>query len=154
MYLCTSTEIQTTHLQSPNNYPSPSTNAYHRFLQTIPCSNQLHPCRDALKRSKYDEPFTYQPSANSNEAKTPSTSNSTRRRNIIWFNPPFSKSVKKNVGKIFLNLIDKHFPPSNPLHKVFNRNNVKVSYSCMENMKSTISNHNHELLSNDLPASA
>ena len=30
--------------------------------------------RDALKRSKYDDPFTYQPSANSNEAKTPSTS--------------------------------------------------------------------------------
>ena len=31
---------------------------------------------------------------------------------------------------------------------------LKVSYSCMENIKSTISNHNHELLSNDLPASA
>ena len=62
--------------------------------------------------------------------------------------------IKTNVGKTFLNLIDRHFPPSNPLHKVFNRNNVKVSYSCMENIKSTISNHNHELLSNDLPASA
>ena len=33
--------------------------------------------RDALKRSKYDDPFTYQPSANSNKARTPSTSNST-----------------------------------------------------------------------------
>ena len=70
------------------------------------------------------------------------------------FNPPFSKSVKTNVGKTFLKLIDKHFPPSNPLHKIFNRNNVKVSYSCMENNESAISNYNHKLLSNDPPASA
>ena len=110
--------------------------------------------RDALKRSKYDEQFIYQPSANSNKARTSSKTNYTRRRNVIWFNSPFSKSVKTNVGKTFLNLIDKRFPPSNPLHKVLNRNNVKASYLCMENIKSTISNHNHKLLSNDLPVPA
>ena len=68
--------------------------------------------------------------------------------------PHFSKSDKTNIGKLFLNLIDKHFPPSNTPHKVFNRNIVQVSYSCMENIKSTISNHNHKLLTNVLPASA
>ena len=33
-------------IQSSNNYPSPSTNVYHRFQQTIPCSNQLLLCTE------------------------------------------------------------------------------------------------------------
>ena len=53
-----------------------------------------------------------------------------RSRNIIWFNPPFNKNVSTNVAKQFLNLIDEHFPKSNKLHAIFNRNAVKVSYSC------------------------
>jgi hypothetical protein len=44
-------------------------------------------------------------------------------------------------------LVDKHFPPSNCLHKIFNRNSVKVSYSCMDNCKSIISKHNTRILS-------
>ena len=44
--------------------------------------------------------------------------------------------------KCFLSLIDKNFPKSNPLHKIFNRNTLKLSYSCMGNIKTIISNHN------------
>ena len=51
-----------------------------------------------------------------------------RPRNIIWFNPPYSADTETNVAKTFLKLIDRHFPKSHILHKVFNRNNVKVSY--------------------------
>ena len=29
-----------------------------------------------------------------------------RKRNIVWFNPPFSESVKNNIGKEFLKLVD------------------------------------------------
>ena len=29
---------------------------------------------------------------------------------IIWFNPQFNLDVSTNVAKIFLNLIQKHFP--------------------------------------------
>ena len=50
--------------------------------------------------------------------------------------------VRRNVGKIFLNLIDKHFPHSCTLHKIFNRNSVIVNYSFMDNCKSIISKHN------------
>ena len=32
------------------------------------------------------------------------------------------------------------------LHKIFNRNSIKVSYSCMRNVKSIISSHNHKIL--------
>ena len=46
------------------------------------------------------------------------------------------------VGKCFLSLIDKHFPKSNPLNKIFNRNKIKLSYSCMGNVRTIISNHN------------
>ena len=36
-----------------------------------------------------------------------------------------------------MSLIDKHFP-QHKLHKLFNRNNVKISYSCLPIMKSII----------------
>ena len=64
-----------------------------------------------------------------------------RKRNIIWFNPPYSKNVQTNIGKAFFKLLDKNFPKSNKLHKIFNRNTIKISYSCMKNIKSIISGH-------------
>ena len=74
-----------------------------------------------------------------------------RQRNVIWFNPPFSKSVRTNVGRSFLYLLDKHFPPSHKLHKIFNRNSVKVSYCCMDNIKSAITKHNARVTRNNQP---
>ena len=50
------------------------------------------------------------------------------------------------MAQKFLKLIDKHFPKSSRLHKIFNRNAVKVSYSCVPNVKSDISSHNHRVL--------
>ena len=67
-------------------------------------------------------------------------------QNIIWFNAPFSSSVKTNIGKLFLTLLQKHFPRHHKYYKLFNKNNVKTSYSCMSNMKSVIQNHNANLL--------
>ena len=69
-----------------------------------------------------------------------------RKRQITWFNPPFSMNVKSSVGKQFLKLVDKHFPKSNKLHKVLNRNTVKVSYSCTKNMASIMAAHNRRIL--------
>ena len=58
-----------------------------------------------------------------------------RQRNILWFNPPYSKTVKTKIGKFFLQLIKKHFPKEHRFHKIFNRNTLKLSYSCMPNIK-------------------
>ena len=69
-----------------------------------------------------------------------------RKRNILWFNPPFDLSVSTNVAKKFLCLIDMHFPKHHRYHKLFNRNTVKVSYSCMPNMAAIISSHNAKVL--------
>ena len=77
-----------------------------------------------------------------------------RSRNIIWFNPPFSKTVKTCLGRKFLQLIDKHFPKGSKLYAIFNRSTVKVSYSCMPNVATIIKAHNsravkkHSLASN------
>ena len=65
---------------------------------------------------------------------------------IILYNAPYSANVKTNIGKIFLNLIKKHFPKTNKLHKIFNRNTVKISYSCMSNISSIILGNNKNLL--------
>jgi hypothetical protein len=68
--------------------------------------------------------------------------NWTFRRKVIRFNPSHSKNLVTNIGKTFLQLIDKHFPKSSRLHKIFNRNSIKISYSRMKNVNTTISNHN------------
>ena len=65
-----------------------------------------------------------------------------RKRSIFWFNPPYSKSVKINIGQLFLCLINKHFPPKHKYRKIFNRKAIKISYLFMINIKSSISTHN------------
>ena len=69
-----------------------------------------------------------------------------RKRNVIWFNPPFCKSVETKVGQVFFDLIQKHFPNNHRYHKIFNRNTIKVSYSCMDNMECIIKQHNIKIL--------
>ena len=58
----------------------------------------------------------------------------------LWvsLNPPFSWKLTSNVTIRFFNLLDLHFPKSSKLQKTFNRNTVKVSYYCTENLSSTI----------------
>ena len=43
-------------------------------------------------------------------------------------------------------MIKKHFPKANKLHKIFNKNNVKISYSCMNYISWIVSGHNKNLL--------
>jgi len=93
-----------------------------------------------LKTSGYKETLLY------DKDKQPAPRRRNRQRNIIWYNPPFSKNVKTNIGKTFLKLISKHFPNQHKYHSLFNKNNIKVSYSCMDNMKSIINKHNKKVI--------
>ena len=67
----------------------------------------------AIKANGYNHQLTYQ------EDNPPKT-NKTRKRNSIWFNPPFCKTVKTKVGRIYIDLIKKHFNKENPLSKIIN----------------------------------
>ena len=78
--------------------------------------------QDALNKSGYKYNLSFKETA----PDAPKARRN-RQRNITWFNPPYSQNVETRVGKCFLSLIDQHFPKSNPLHKIFNRNTLKVS---------------------------
>ena len=68
-------------------------------------------------------------------------------RSILWYNPPFSKAVKTNLGKQFLQFVSSHFPKGHILHPLLNRNTVKLSYSCTKNIHSLIQSHNTKIIS-------
>lgn len=97
--------------------------------------------QDALEQSGFKYKLTYEETENTT---TPVHRN--RKRNIIWFNPPYSKSVATNVGKAFLKLLNKHFPAHHKYRKIFNRNTVKISYSCMPNVRAKVNMHNKKIL--------
>ena len=46
----------------------------------------------------------------------------------------------------FLTLVHKDFPKDHKLRKIFNRNTIKISYSCMNNTKQIIDIHNKRIL--------
>ena len=97
----------------------------------------------ALTESGYDHKLTYNPpqeKALKNKRKW--------TRNITWYNPPFSSNVRTNLERKFLHISGKCFPKNHPLHKIFNRHTLKLSYSCMPNMKSVILSHNNYVVSN------
>jgi len=97
------------------------------------------PYQKALDESRYHYTLHYDPTATAKRRNR-------QRNNILWYNPPFSKNVSTNIGHKFLTLIDKHFPKDHKLRKIFNRNTIKISYSCMNNTKQIFDNHNKRIL--------
>lgn len=73
------------------------------------------------------------------------TSKRKRRRKIIYFQPPFSKAVKTPLGRRFLRLVKKHFDPTHPLSKILNPKCLKISYSCLPNIKQEITSINRAI---------
>ena len=64
---------------------------------------------------------------------------------------PYSSNVKTSIGRKFFKLLDQHFPKGHPLHKVINRNTVKMSYRTTSNFKKIISAHNSKILKEKTP---
>ena len=93
--------------------------------------------KNAIKQSRYKDNLIF--------SETQPKKKSRKRKNI-WFNLPFNNYVVNNIGKKFLKLINKHFSPQHKLHKILNRNSIKISYSCMFNMKAIITVHDKKLL--------
>ena len=96
---------------------------------------------EALKKSGYTTKLKYTPPSRER--------NNTRRkrsRKVFWFSPPLNLDVSANVAKIFLNLIEKHFPHWSKLYKIFNKNTFKVSYSFTQNMSQIIKGNNKKIV--------
>ena len=71
----------------------------------------------ALKKSEFKIDFKY----------TKNWQKPKNRTQNIWFKSPNDKEVFTNVAKIVLWMINRHFPKSHRLHKIFNRKTVRVS---------------------------
>ena len=68
------------------------------------------------------------------------------KRNITWLNSPSSETVFTKIANYFFNLLDNYFPKNHRFNKIFNRNNVKISYSGTKSMKRIAKNHNKNIL--------
>jgi len=101
--------------------------------------------QQALEKSGYNHRLAYNPT------NATQHNNKKRRRTITWFNPPYSVNVSTNIGRAFLNITNSIFTPMHKLHKIFNRNTLKISYSCMRNIGSIIKAHNKAALETATP---
>ena len=90
----------------------------------------------ALKESGHESRLKYVKQAN----RRP------RNRKVLWFNPPFSKSVKTDIGRLFLQLVRKHFTRQHHFYRIFNIHTIKLSYSCMPNMENIIKQSNARII--------
>ena len=100
------------------------------------------PYQEALYKSGYTYKLEFKPP----QRAPPQRQHLSRK--IIWFNPPYNKNVKRNIGREFLRLIDKCFPGGHKLRKIFNRNTLKLSYSCMPNLQQIINGRNKTVVKN------
>ena len=97
------------------------------------------PYEEALKRAGYNENLVFE--------KPKKGQRKNRGRNKLWFNPPYSMTVQTNVTKMYADIINKAFPAGHPyLRKLFNKNNMGISYSTTQNMGAIISGHNKKIL--------
>ena len=97
----------------------------------------------ALKDSGYNVKLIYKDSREGSNTQK----RKNRSRKILWFNPLYNMEVTNNVDKEFFKLLKRNFPATDPLHKIFNKNSIKLSYSCMPHINSIINKSNMMKLS-------
>ena len=100
-----------------------------RRISNLSCNetefNKTKPIyENALKSSGLTHTLTY------NNQGPPTRTMKNRQRNIIWYNPPYNQNIRTNIGYTFRKLISKHFPKTHRFHSIFNKNNLRISYSC------------------------
>ena len=88
-----------------------------------------------MTKSGYKCKITFQKQQNTS---TVTNNTKKRKRKIIWFNSSFSLIVSTNIGENLFSLLGKHFPKTHQFHELFNRNNLKVSYSFLSNFIMTV----------------
>ena len=89
------------------------------------------PYEEALKDSGYKYKMKYE-EKNLNEMNKKKKRNRHKRQH--WFNPPHSDNLRTKVGEKFINIIKSEFTEDHVLHRIFNVNTIRISYSCMPNM--------------------
>ena len=99
----------------------------------------------ALKESGYKHELKM-PDAASTGPRNSKGSNR-KKREVMYYTPPFNKALKTKIGRIFLDLVKKRFPAHHKMHPILNKNTLKLSHSCTANIKKIIQSHNRKVLS-------
>ena len=61
---------------------------------------------------------------------------------VCYFIYIFDAGVQTSIGREFQKILSTSFPVNHKLHKIFNKNTVKLSYSCMPNFKMNLDSAN------------
>ena len=129
----------------PRNIPS----SIEKRLNTISSSEaEFNEAKTDYERALGNAGYSAELKYNAEQKRATRTSRK-RRRRIVWYNPPFSKNVATNIGREFFKLLQLHFPKQHPFHCIFNKNTVKLLYSCTTNMDNIVKAHNAKILSKD-----
>ena len=140
------------YVHKDSNHPKSVTrnmaNQVNKRLNLLSCNEAVfnedkHVYQDALERSDYTGKLHYIPKDENNNSTVKKKRR--RRREVVYCIFPWAANVTP-VAKMFLNKLDSHFPKGHPLHRLMNRNTVKVGYSNCRNLKSYISSHNRKIL--------
>ena len=121
--------------------------AINKRVSALSCDSEVFEAakpeyEEALRKSGFSEKMNF---IEPDQTPAPQTENKRKRkRKVIWYNPPFNANVKTNVAEEFLRIIDSCIPKE--YRKLFNRNNVKVSYCTMPNMAEIVQSHNARVL--------
>ena len=94
--------------------------------------------KEAMRRAGHSEELDY--------IEEDEPSKTKRKRNVMYFNPPWSANISTNIVGKFLTLVRKHFSVGSPLYHLFNPKKLKASYSTVPNMKRLISGHNKRVI--------
>ena len=126
-----------------NNLPKNIENRLSKISANENIFNEAkRPYQAALEASEFTHKLTFDPNARQGTGR----SRRNRNRNVTWFNPPWSNNIKTKIGEKFLAILKETFPPTHRLHKICNKNYIKISYRCMPNMRREISKHNNKIL--------
>ena len=94
--------------------------AISKRLSVISCNKSMfdktvHVYEKGLKNSCFNEKISYIEKDKPSEQHR--NNKKKRKRNIIWFNPPYSVNVITNIGKFFFKIIKKNVPKKHQFYK-------------------------------------
>ena len=103
---------------------------------TINIFNEIQPCPKPYQTNTINNKKDYSPLMNKYFKKS--------INDIKYYKSQNTKLIK--ICKVFLRLIDKHFPHQHELYKIFNRITIKESYRSITIIKWIINSDNQNLL--------
>ena len=97
-----------------------------------------HQYKEALRKNGFKSEIYYKDSSSPTNKKR-----SAGKEKLSGSTFRIIKMCQQISPNFFLKVVDKLFPRTHGLHKIFNRNSIKVSYRCMSNVQQLIKKHNN-----------